>query len=217
MKVHISDYRQLDRNLENIEKQHTGSLWTRSLAGIVKKEHFVLNSEYLITLLVIVPKNLEKLWLETYQTMSDMVAEEVLDSDFEFREKQIEEEKDIEKNSPKPQESATCRPSEVDKGQFYCRILVLDPHQSDESFRGIHPPVWSHVQLPGYSSCAFEKQVPTSNLLNEKYKNLDSAGIRQIQRCARSISAHMAVTEYFPYVFLKLNLIFHLKKNMSDE
>lgn len=33
-----------------------GSLLTRSLADIVKKEDFVLNSEYLVTLLVVVPK-----------------------------------------------------------------------------------------------------------------------------------------------------------------
>lgn len=33
-----------------------GSLMTRSLADIVKKEDFVLDSEYLITMLVVVPK-----------------------------------------------------------------------------------------------------------------------------------------------------------------
>lgn len=33
-----------------------GSLLTRSLGDIVKKEDFVLDSEYLITLLVVVPK-----------------------------------------------------------------------------------------------------------------------------------------------------------------
>lgn len=33
-----------------------GSLLTRSLADIVKKDDFVLDSEYLITLLVVVPK-----------------------------------------------------------------------------------------------------------------------------------------------------------------
>lgn len=33
-----------------------GSLLTRSLADIVKKEDFVLDSEYLITMLVVVPK-----------------------------------------------------------------------------------------------------------------------------------------------------------------
>lgn len=33
-----------------------GSLLTRNLADLVKKEHFILDSEYLTTLLVIVPK-----------------------------------------------------------------------------------------------------------------------------------------------------------------
>lgn len=35
---------------------HRGNLLTRTLADIVHKEDFVLNSEYLITLLVVVPK-----------------------------------------------------------------------------------------------------------------------------------------------------------------
>ena len=35
---------------------HSGSLLTRSLGDIVKKEDFVLNSEYLTTLLVVVPR-----------------------------------------------------------------------------------------------------------------------------------------------------------------
>lgn len=39
-----------------------GSLLTRSLADIVKKEDFVLDSEYLITLLVVVPKWVLFLW-----------------------------------------------------------------------------------------------------------------------------------------------------------
>lgn len=34
----------------------SGSLLTRNLADLVKKEHFILDSEYLTTLLVIVPK-----------------------------------------------------------------------------------------------------------------------------------------------------------------
>lgn len=42
-----------------------GSLLTRSLADIVKKDDFVLNSEYLITLLVVVPK-----WVWTLQDLA---------------------------------------------------------------------------------------------------------------------------------------------------
>lgn len=34
-----------------------GSLHTRALIGIVKKEDLVLNSEYLTTLLVVVPRS----------------------------------------------------------------------------------------------------------------------------------------------------------------
>lgn len=35
---------------------YSGSLITRNLADLVKKEHFVLDSEYLVTLVVVVPK-----------------------------------------------------------------------------------------------------------------------------------------------------------------
>jgi V-type H+-transporting ATPase subunit C len=35
---------------------YRGSLISRNLAEIVKKEHFVLDSEYLVTLVVVVPK-----------------------------------------------------------------------------------------------------------------------------------------------------------------
>lgn len=37
-----------------------GNLFTRTLSDIVSKEDFVLDSEYLITLLVIVPKYVDK-------------------------------------------------------------------------------------------------------------------------------------------------------------
>ncbi|MCJ8745517.1 hypothetical protein PDJAM_G00131100 [Pangasius djambal] len=51
-----------------------GSLLTRSLADIVKKEDFVLDSEYLITLLVVVPKTNYADWQKTYETLAEMVV-----------------------------------------------------------------------------------------------------------------------------------------------
>lgn len=42
----------------------SGSLLTRNLADLVKKEHFILDSEYLTTLLVIVPK-----WVKFYNLL----------------------------------------------------------------------------------------------------------------------------------------------------
>ncbi|NXD67395.1 VATC1 ATPase, partial [Eolophus roseicapillus] len=51
-----------------------GSLLTRSLADIVKKEDFVLDSEYLVTLLVIVPKSNYNDWVKQYETLAEMVV-----------------------------------------------------------------------------------------------------------------------------------------------
>ncbi|NXP40806.1 VATC2 ATPase, partial [Leiothrix lutea] len=51
-----------------------GNLLTRTLADIVHKEDFVLNSEYLITLLVVVPKSSYLQWQKTYESLSDMVV-----------------------------------------------------------------------------------------------------------------------------------------------
>uniref|UniRef100_A0A7N8XT87 V-type proton ATPase subunit C n=1 Tax=Mastacembelus armatus TaxID=205130 RepID=A0A7N8XT87_9TELE len=56
LKTRASAYNNLKGNLQNLERKNAGSLLTRSLADIVKKEDFVLDSEYLITLLVVVPK-----------------------------------------------------------------------------------------------------------------------------------------------------------------
>ncbi|PKU38863.1 v-type proton atpase subunit c 1 [Limosa lapponica baueri] len=55
LKARASAYNNLKGNLQNLERKNAGSLLTRSLADIVKKEDFVLDSEYLVTLLVIVP------------------------------------------------------------------------------------------------------------------------------------------------------------------
>ncbi|XP_044524649.1 V-type proton ATPase subunit C 1 [Gracilinanus agilis] len=55
LKARASAYNNLKGSLQNLERKNAGSLLTRSLAEIVKKDDFVLDSEYLITLLVVVP------------------------------------------------------------------------------------------------------------------------------------------------------------------
>uniref|UniRef100_A0A8C5X525 V-type proton ATPase subunit C n=1 Tax=Malurus cyaneus samueli TaxID=2593467 RepID=A0A8C5X525_9PASS len=57
LKTRSAAYNNIKGNLENLEKKTMGNLLTRTLADIVHKEDFVLNSEYLITLLVVVPKH----------------------------------------------------------------------------------------------------------------------------------------------------------------
>nr|XP_005576618.2 V-type proton ATPase subunit C 2 isoform X4 [Macaca fascicularis] len=74
MKSRTAAYNTLKTNLENLEKKSMGNLFTRTLSDIVSKEDFVLDSEYLITLLVIVPKSNYSQWQKTYESLSDMVV-----------------------------------------------------------------------------------------------------------------------------------------------
>uniref|UniRef100_H2T8X0 V-type proton ATPase subunit C n=1 Tax=Takifugu rubripes TaxID=31033 RepID=H2T8X0_TAKRU len=74
LKARASAYNNLKGNLQNLERKNAGSLLTRSLADIVKKEDFVLDSEYLITMLVVVPKTNYADWQKTYETLAEMVV-----------------------------------------------------------------------------------------------------------------------------------------------
>ncbi|XP_042536673.1 V-type proton ATPase subunit C 2 isoform X1 [Dipodomys spectabilis] len=74
LKSRTATYNALKMNLENLEKKSTGNLFTRTLSDIVSREDFVLDSEYLITLLVIVPKTSYARWQKTYESLSDMVV-----------------------------------------------------------------------------------------------------------------------------------------------
>lgn len=74
LKTKSSAYNNLKSNLQNMEKKQTGSLLTRNLADLVKKEHFILDSEYLTTLLVVVPRNQVADWVGNYEKLTDMIV-----------------------------------------------------------------------------------------------------------------------------------------------
>ncbi|NXW55243.1 VATC2 ATPase, partial [Eurystomus gularis] len=74
LKTRSAAYNNIKGNLQSLEKKTAGNLLTRTLADIVHKEDFVLNSEYLITLLVVVPKSSYIQWQKTYESLSDMVV-----------------------------------------------------------------------------------------------------------------------------------------------
>ncbi|NWI01234.1 VATC2 ATPase, partial [Tichodroma muraria] len=74
LKMRSAAYNNIKGNLQSLEKKTMGNLLTRTLADIVHKEDFVLNSEYLITLLVVVPKSSYLQWQKTYESLSDMVV-----------------------------------------------------------------------------------------------------------------------------------------------
>ncbi|ORZ02608.1 hypothetical protein BCR43DRAFT_528647 [Syncephalastrum racemosum] len=74
LKTKMNTYTQNKNALQQLQRKQTGNLSVRSLNGIVKKQHCVLNSEYLTTLFVAVPKALEKEWCSKYETLTSMVV-----------------------------------------------------------------------------------------------------------------------------------------------
>ncbi|XP_045175868.1 V-type proton ATPase subunit C 1-A-like [Mercenaria mercenaria] len=74
LRIKSSSYNSLKGNLQNLERKATGNLITRYLGDIVKKEHFVLDSEYLVTLLVVVQKSFIYDWKSKYETLTDMIV-----------------------------------------------------------------------------------------------------------------------------------------------
>lgn len=74
LKIKHSAYTAVKGTLQSIERKQTGSLLVRNLADIVKKEHFVLGSEYLSTLLVVVPKALYNDWRNNYERLSGYIV-----------------------------------------------------------------------------------------------------------------------------------------------
>ncbi|XP_029114512.1 V-type proton ATPase subunit C 1-A [Scleropages formosus] len=67
-------YANLKASLQKVECRAEHSLQTRTLTDIVKKEDLVLDSEYLTTLLVVVPRERFLQWNESYESLSEFVV-----------------------------------------------------------------------------------------------------------------------------------------------
>ncbi|CAH1393854.1 unnamed protein product [Nezara viridula] len=74
LKTKSTAYNNLKSSLQNMEKKQSASLLTRNLADLVKKEHFILDSEYLTTLLVVVPKSNFNEWNTSYEKLTNMIV-----------------------------------------------------------------------------------------------------------------------------------------------
>lgn len=74
MKSKMSNYAQLKSTMQNIQRKQSGNLAVKSLIDIVHKEDMVLDSEYMQTLFVAIPKNLVQSWLNSYETLSELVV-----------------------------------------------------------------------------------------------------------------------------------------------
>lgn len=74
MKSKMAAYQATKTQLTGIQRKQSGNLSTRSLNGVVQKDQMVLDSEYLTTVFVAVPKQLYNSWWETYETIAQMVV-----------------------------------------------------------------------------------------------------------------------------------------------
>jgi len=74
LKTKAQAYNNIKANLLTLERKETGSMLSRNLSNLVKKEHFVHDSEYLQTVLVIVPKMAISEWEEKYDKLTDMIV-----------------------------------------------------------------------------------------------------------------------------------------------
>ncbi|ODV96871.1 hypothetical protein PACTADRAFT_48672 [Pachysolen tannophilus NRRL Y-2460] len=82
-----TNYNVAKSNLLAAERKKTGDLSVRSLHDIVKKSDFVLDSEHLTTLLIVVPKNLKSDFLHSYETLTQFViprSANIINEDSEF-------------------------------------------------------------------------------------------------------------------------------------
>jgi len=74
LKTKATSYNNIKNNLQALERKETGSLLVRNLSSLVKKQDFVLDSEYMQTLLVVVPKSMMQDWEIMYEKLTDMVV-----------------------------------------------------------------------------------------------------------------------------------------------
>lgn len=74
IKTAYSNYQNIKASLVNVQRKTSGNLLTRSLAPLLRKDDFIQDSEYLETLLVVVPKTLQKEWIKTYEVLAPFVV-----------------------------------------------------------------------------------------------------------------------------------------------
>ncbi|ODQ78566.1 hypothetical protein BABINDRAFT_162772 [Babjeviella inositovora NRRL Y-12698] len=83
-----SAYQQAKNALVSAARKNNGDLTVKSLHDIVSKDDFVVDSEYLTTVLVVVPKALQAQFVASYETLTSYVvprSAKLLSSDSEFQ------------------------------------------------------------------------------------------------------------------------------------
>ncbi|KAK3594055.1 hypothetical protein CHS0354_040817 [Potamilus streckersoni] len=243
LKTKAQAYNNLKGNLQNLERKATGSLLSRYLGDLVKKEDFVTDSEYLTTLLVVVPKSYIHEWESKYETLTDMVVprstktlyddgenclcsvilfkrvadeykhkcreSKFLVRDFEYNEDELAKGKNevtkLEADKKK-QFGPLVKWLKVNFGEcFTAWIHVKALRVFVESVLRYGLPVnfQAMLLLPHKKSVRRLREV-----LNQLYAHLDSTALSNIDMTGQMDipGINMATAEYYPYVYLKINL-----------
>eukprot|EP00041_Stephanoeca_diplocostata_P033188 m.1091382 g.1091382 ORF g.1091382 m.1091382 type:complete len:383 (+) comp24287_c0_seq5:195-1343(+) len=74
MKKKMQAYGKVKGQLMSIERNFAGNLLVRSLNDLVKPEDCILDSEFLVTLMVVVPKQMYDTWKQSYERLTDCVV-----------------------------------------------------------------------------------------------------------------------------------------------
>lgn len=74
LKSKLTQYNAIKNSLASVKRKQTGNLSVKSLNDIVKREDCIMDSDYLQTVFVAVPKSLSKDWQNTYERLTDMVV-----------------------------------------------------------------------------------------------------------------------------------------------
>eukprot|EP00127_Corallochytrium_limacisporum_P004098 Clim_evm43s157 gene=Clim_evmTU43s157 len=70
----LSAYNQLRNQINSFSRKQAGNLLTKDLSEVVKKEHFVQNSEFMTTMLVCVPTAQDDVFLNCYEKLTQFVV-----------------------------------------------------------------------------------------------------------------------------------------------
>ncbi|MEJ1287314.1 ATPase H+ transporting lysosomal V1 subunit C2 [Cricetulus griseus] len=220
LKSRTAAYSVLKANLENLEKKSTGNLFTRTLSDIVSKEDFVLDSEYLITLLVIVPKLIAE---DNEAGLFTVTLFRKVTEDFKVKAKEnkfiVREFYYDEKEIKREREEMTRLLS--DKKQQYGPLLRWLKVNFSEAFIA-----WIHIKalrvfvesvlrygLPvNFQAVLLQPQKKSATkrlreVLNSVFRHLDEVAAASILDASVEIPGlQLSNQDYFPYVYFHIDL-----------
>ncbi|KAF4016605.1 hypothetical protein G4228_008167 [Cervus hanglu yarkandensis] len=220
LKSRTAAYNTLKTNLENLEKKSMGNLFTRTLSDIVSKEDFVLDSEYLITLLVIVPKLIAEdkegglFTVTLFRKVIDDFKTKAKENKFTVREFYYDE-----KEIKREREEMTRLLS--DKKQQYGPLLRWLKVNFSEAFIA-----WIHIKaLRVFVESVLRYGLPVNfqavllqphkksctkrlrEVLNSVFRHLDEVAAASILDASVEIPGlQLSTQDYFPYVYFHIDL-----------